>query len=42
LDSSAAIANNMMLIGSRDGLLYIFGSESTPSYIRWPRFMALL
>jgi len=33
LDSSAAIANNMMLIGSRDGLLYIFGSESTPSYI---------
>ena len=34
LDSSAAIANNMMLIGSRDGLLYIFGSESTPSYIR--------
>ncbi len=25
LDSSAAIASNMMFIGSRDGLLYIFG-----------------
>jgi outer membrane protein assembly factor BamB len=34
LDSSAAIATNMMLIGSRDGLLYIFGSEIAPSYIR--------
>ena len=34
LDSSAAIASNMMLIGSRDGLLYIFGSEIAPSYIR--------
>jgi len=32
--SSAAIASNMMLIGSRDGLLYIFGSEIAPSYIR--------
>ena len=32
LDSSAAIASNMMLIGSRDG--YIFGSEIAPSYIR--------
>jgi outer membrane protein assembly factor BamB len=26
VDSSAAIASNMMLIGSRDGLLYTFGS----------------
>ena len=34
LDSSAAIASNMILIGSRDGLLYIFGSEIAPSYIR--------
>ncbi|MDP9288141.1 MAG: PQQ-binding-like beta-propeller repeat protein [Thermoproteota archaeon] len=34
VDSSAAIASNMMLIGSRDGLLYVFGSETTPSYIR--------
>lgn len=34
VDSSAAIACNMMLIGSRDGLLYVFGSEITPSYIR--------
>ncbi len=42
LDSSAAIASNMMLIGSRDGLLYIFGSEIAPSYIRLPRFMIIL
>jgi outer membrane protein assembly factor BamB len=34
VDSSAAIASNMMLIGSHDGLLYVFGSETTPSYIR--------
>jgi outer membrane protein assembly factor BamB len=34
LDSSAAIASKMVLIGSRDGLLYIFGSEIAPSYIR--------
>jgi outer membrane protein assembly factor BamB len=34
VDASAAIACNMMLIGSRDGLLYAFGSETTPSYIR--------
>ena len=34
LDSSAVITSNMMLIGSRDGLLYIFGSEIAPSYIR--------
>jgi outer membrane protein assembly factor BamB len=34
VDSSAAIASNMMLIGSRDGLLYVLGSETTPSYIR--------
>jgi hypothetical protein len=25
---SAAIASNMMLIGSRDGLLYVFGLEN--------------
>jgi outer membrane protein assembly factor BamB len=34
VDSSAAIASSMMFVGSRDGLLYVFGSESTPSYIR--------
>ncbi|HYA84498.1 MAG TPA: hypothetical protein VEH06_13785 [Candidatus Bathyarchaeia archaeon] len=34
LDSSAAIASNMRLIGSRDGLLYVFGLEIPPSYIR--------
>jgi outer membrane protein assembly factor BamB len=34
LDSSAAIASNMMLIGSRDGLLYVFGLGIPPSYIR--------
>jgi outer membrane protein assembly factor BamB len=30
IDSSAAIASSMMFMGSRDGLLYVFGSESTP------------
>src|SRR5918911_1124515 len=34
IDSSPAIANSMMFLGSRDGLLYIFGSENTPPYIR--------
>jgi outer membrane protein assembly factor BamB len=34
IDSSPAIANSMMFLGSRDGLLYIFGSENTPNYIR--------
>lgn len=34
VDSSAAIASNMLFIGSRDGLFYVFGSETTPSYIR--------
>jgi hypothetical protein len=33
IDSSAAIANDMLFIGSRDGLLYVFGSEMTPAYI---------
>ena len=33
IDSSAAIASNMMFVGSRDGLFYIFGSESPPAYI---------
>ena len=33
IDSSPAIANGMMFIGSRDGLLYIFGSPIEPSYI---------
>ncbi len=33
IDSSAAIASNMMFIGSRDGLFYIFGSENPPAYI---------
>jgi hypothetical protein len=42
LDSSPAIASNMMLLGSRDGLLYIFGSEITPTYIIRPRFMTIL
>jgi hypothetical protein len=34
IDSSAAIASDMMFVGSRDGLLYVFGSEITPPYIR--------
>jgi hypothetical protein len=34
VDSSAAIANSMMFIGSRDGLFYVFGSEAMPTYIR--------
>lgn len=34
IDSSAAIASSMMFMGSRDGLLYVFGSGSTPPYIR--------
>lgn len=34
VDSSAAIASSMIFVGSRDGLLYVFGSESIPSYIR--------
>ena len=33
VDSSPAIAAGMMFIASRDGLLYIFGSSSKPSYI---------
>jgi outer membrane protein assembly factor BamB len=33
IDSSAAIANKMLFMGSRDGLLYVFGSEMTPTYI---------
>jgi outer membrane protein assembly factor BamB len=33
VDSSAAIANGMVLIGSRDGLFYVFGSEIMPAYI---------
>jgi outer membrane protein assembly factor BamB len=34
VDSSGAIANNMLFIGSRDGLFYVFGSEARPTYIR--------
>jgi len=33
VDSSAAIANGMVFIGSRDGLFYVFGSEIIPNYI---------
>jgi outer membrane protein assembly factor BamB len=33
IDSSPAIASGMMFIGSRDGLLYVFGSPVVPSYI---------
>jgi len=33
VDSSPAIANSMMFIGSRDGLFYVFGSETMPTYI---------
>ncbi|HYY49853.1 MAG TPA: PQQ-binding-like beta-propeller repeat protein, partial [Nitrososphaeraceae archaeon] len=33
IDSSPAIANGMMFVGSRDGLLYVFGSPVVPSYI---------
>ena len=33
IDSSPAIANGMMFVGSRDGLLYVFGSPVVPSYL---------
>jgi eukaryotic-like serine/threonine-protein kinase len=33
IDSSPAIASGMMFIGSRDGLLYVFGPPAMPSYI---------
>jgi outer membrane protein assembly factor BamB len=33
IDSSPAIASGMMFIGSRDGMLYAFGSPNIPSYI---------
>ena len=33
IDSSPGIAGDMMFIGSRDGLLYVFGSPPMPSYI---------
>jgi hypothetical protein len=33
IDSSAALANNMMFMDSRDGLFYVFGSERTPTYL---------
>jgi outer membrane protein assembly factor BamB len=36
IDSSAAIASSMIFIGSRDGLLYVFGSKSKPHYIDDP------
>ena len=31
IDSSAAIANDMLFRASRDGLLYVFGSERIPA-----------
>lgn len=34
IDSSACIASNMLFIGSRDGLLYAFGSKGMPSHIQ--------
>ena len=34
IDSSACIASNMLFIGSRDGLLYAFGSKGVPSHIQ--------
>jgi len=34
IDSSVCIASNMLFIGSRDGLLYAFGSKGVPSHIQ--------
>ena len=34
IDSSPCIANNMLFIGARDGILYAFGSREVASYIR--------
>jgi outer membrane protein assembly factor BamB len=34
IDSSVCIASSMLFIGSRDGLLYAFGSKGVPQYIR--------
>jgi outer membrane protein assembly factor BamB len=34
IDSSPCIASNMLSIGSRDGLLYVFGLQTQSSYIR--------
>lgn len=31
VDSSGCIANNMLFIGGRDGLLYVFGSQKAAS-----------
>ena len=34
IDSSPCAASNMLFIGSRDGLLYVFGLQTAASYIR--------
>lgn len=34
IDSSPSISNNMLFVGGRDGLLYIFGPKRLPSYIK--------
>jgi outer membrane protein assembly factor BamB len=34
VDSSPCIASNMLFIGSRDGLLYAFGLQTSASYIQ--------
>jgi outer membrane protein assembly factor BamB len=34
IDSSPCVASNMLSIGSRDGLLYVFGMQTHASYIR--------
>ena len=34
IDSSPCVASNMLFVGSRDGLLYVFGLPTEASYIR--------
>jgi outer membrane protein assembly factor BamB len=34
IDSSPCVASNMLFVGGRDGLLYVFGLPENPSYIR--------
>jgi outer membrane protein assembly factor BamB len=34
IDSSPCISSNMLFVGSRDGLLYAFGLQTPPTYIR--------
>jgi outer membrane protein assembly factor BamB len=34
IDSSPCIASNMLFIGGRDGILYVFGSQNIASFMK--------